>query len=572
MTLVGHFLAADVRRLRVILAIWIVVAAASRLVESGTAVYAARADLRESFAVLSSLLWLAELLLTFVLVSQVVHAHPTVGTDAFWLTRPIPRYVLLVSKLVLLAVALVVVPAIVDVLRLALHNMPASVTAGVAAQNASSGVVWLALIAAAAALTANLTRFALLIGGALLAMAVAIGIFVAVAMARLSDAPPLTSESSDAGFTEVVVFNAVLALAALALLVVQYRTRSRPWSVTTGVVGVAVAVVVSWLWPIPFLAPRLVVPEWARDERVLSVGVDASTISTNTERLSGPERNRQWSTINGRIRVNGLQPGWTASVAAREATVRLPDGQTIQSEGSLASNLVWWDGVAAQPSAALRAVLGVSHLVTANPPPAEPARPALYPALFLMEQSRFDRYAPSSGEYRARVRVMLTEFAVEGTLPLRPGAAHQDGGYRLVLDSIAHSSGEVSMIAREARAASMWQRRPWSLHSFYLRNRGQSEALELSEYPLRGSFTLTRFLPIAGVYAHGEGNGFFTRAVRLTFPARDGRYAGPSDRSPAWLGNAELVIVRRTAEGSVERAVTIPAFPFGHSRELTTRQ
>jgi hypothetical protein len=564
-----HLLAADLRRLRLVLAVWVMVVAANRLVEGGRAVFAADPHIRESFAVLASVLWLAELVLTFVLVSLVVHAHPTVGTDAFWLTRPIPRRLMLVSKLTLLGTALVVVPAIADAVLLAAHEMPARIAAGVVAQIASIDTVWLTLVLVAAALTANFARFALAIGGALLSFAVAIGVAMAVMMARLSDAP-IGSEPNGADPTGLVVFNAGFVLAALAMLTVQYQSRSRRRSVAVGLAGVGAAFLVSWLWPVAFLSPRLIVPDWARDERILTVAVDTATISTNTQHMFFPEQHRQWSTVNGRVRVDGLQPGWTAAVAAREASVRLPGGPTLQSAGGPRSTVAWTDEGEMQPPAALRSVLGVTTIAIASPPPPE-ARPENDPALFLMEQRELGRHAPATGEYRARIQVTLTHHAIDGTLALRPGATHQNGGYRLVLESLATMNGELSLIVRESRAASLWERRPWSFYSFYLRNRARKEAIQMRDYPLRGGFTLMQFLPFRGISVGQDyGNGFFTRAVALTFPPRYGPRAETLAADPAWLADAELVIVRQTEEGAVERAVAIPAFPLVNPRQVST--
>jgi ABC-2 type transport system ATP-binding protein len=570
MTLLAHLLMADVGRLRFVLAIWLVLVAANRVVEGGGALFAADPNLRESFAVLASVLWLAELLLAFVLVSLVVHAHPTVGSDAFWLTRPIPRRLVLTSKLSLLTTALVVVPAIADAVLLATHNVPTSIAAGVIAQIASIDTIWLLLVVVAAALTANLMRFAMLIGAALLSSAVAIGIFVAVTLARLSDEASSDGVLVDSGASGLVVFNVVFVFAVLAMLAVQYETRSRRRSLAVGVAGVVVAYLVSSLWPVAFLSPRLIVPDWARDERVVTVAVDTETIATNTQHMFYPGQRRQWSTVNGRVRVGGLQPGWTASVVAHDASVQLPGGETLRSAGGSRSSLVWLDDGGMQPSAAIRTVLGVARIATAIPPVTEP-RSQNYPSLFLMEQTRLGRYAPVTGEYRARIRVTLTHHTIDGTLPLRPGETHQNGGYRLVLDSISHMNGDISLIARESRAASVWERRPRSSYTFYLRNRVREEALEVSEYQLRGAFTLMQFLPFAGVgVGQHYGNGFHTRALALTFPPRYGPRAETVEADAEWLAGAELVIVRRTEEGSVERAVAIPAFPLGHARQVST--
>ena len=57
---------------------------------------------------------LIEFLLSLVVTAQIVHSDPLVGTAHFWMTKPISRTALLVSKLSAIAILLVVIPAAVD--------------------------------------------------------------------------------------------------------------------------------------------------------------------------------------------------------------------------------------------------------------------------------------------------------------------------------------------------------------------------------------------------------------------------------------------------------------------------
>ena len=72
-------------------------------------------------------------------------------------------------------------------------------------------------------------------------------------------------------------------------------------------------------------------------------------------------------------------------------------------------------------------------------------------------------------------------------------------------------------------------------------------------------------MPLGGFgYGTEYSEGFFTRGMRLWFPPRYNPDATTLTLDDAWLAAAELVIVRMTQEGSVERAVEIAEFPLGN--------
>jgi hypothetical protein len=60
-----------------------------------------------------------------------------------------------------------------------------------------------------------------------------------------------------------------------------------------------------------------------------------------------------------------------------------------------------------------------------------------------------------------------------------------------------------------------------------------------------------------------DSSGFSSRGMVLRFPPRHTPTAETLDVDDAWLAGAELVIVRRTEEGWIERTVEIPDFPIG---------
>ena len=119
MKLVLHLMAADIRRFRSTFAAWTGLILIMTLVRALIPTVAHNDALWVWLGFASGLLELAFGLFFAGLVAVVVQAHSLVGTTAFWFVRPIPPRTLLLSKALLLLLALVAFPAIVDVVLMA---------------------------------------------------------------------------------------------------------------------------------------------------------------------------------------------------------------------------------------------------------------------------------------------------------------------------------------------------------------------------------------------------------------------------------------------------------------------
>ena len=188
MKLLLHLLAADIRRFRLMIGLWLVISAASTALDGLRPMFASEAFGMNGIDVAGDLVGLAKVLFGFVLIPLVVQTHPLVGSDAFWMTRPIPPRTLLASKLILLVAAIVVVPVACEVALMIAYKVPPQRMAAVAVQTTLWQTMYLTVVMVLAALTRNLARFALLFGGLLLALALTTVIMVTIAMARMDDA------------------------------------------------------------------------------------------------------------------------------------------------------------------------------------------------------------------------------------------------------------------------------------------------------------------------------------------------------------------------------------------------
>ena len=160
-----HIVQKDVRRLRWVLVLWVLVLA-MRVAFSVIAVTTADSAntsyyLRQLFSPIVTI----ELLITALIVVRLVHEEALVGFTPFWLTRPYDRGALIRAKLLFAAVVLVGLPLLAELVTMGLLKAgPVALMAGgaPAALAYAAGTVSLMV---AAALTPSFSAFALTLLG-----------------------------------------------------------------------------------------------------------------------------------------------------------------------------------------------------------------------------------------------------------------------------------------------------------------------------------------------------------------------------------------------------------------------
>ena len=212
---------------------------------------AADPRLMTAIDVMGTVLLLTRWLGLFLIVPLVVQTHPLVGSDAFWMTRPIPWRALFASKIILLGTTFVAVPALCEVVLMLAFRVPIAEIAFVTLQTLLFQALWLLFVMALSATTRDLARFALVGGGVLVALVLLVSTSLAVMLRSMPDGPQLSAVTGRAasGPAAGVVMLLLLITAAVVPLVVQYRTRSARTSVAAGVAGISVAVLIGTMWP-----------------------------------------------------------------------------------------------------------------------------------------------------------------------------------------------------------------------------------------------------------------------------------------------------------------------------------
>ena len=197
-------------------------------------VLAADPRLLTAVELLGTVLFFTRWLGMIVLVALVVQTHPLVGSDAFWMTRPIPPVTLMLSKFVLLSALFLVVRTLGDIAIMAIYDLPAGWIARVASETILTRTMWLLALMAGAVVTRTLAGVGLIWGAALLSLALFLVIAGLIVSSRM-EAEGLGAVHSDfatqigfgsengGGTVAGLVFQLLTIAAGVALIVVQYR-------------------------------------------------------------------------------------------------------------------------------------------------------------------------------------------------------------------------------------------------------------------------------------------------------------------------------------------------------------
>jgi hypothetical protein len=544
MKLLAHLLMNDVRRFRGLIAIWIA------LVVAGVALYAWSPTLagepRRFAAVqtIAGLLWLTRQLFRVILIARLVHADPAVGSTAFWMTRPVPPRSLLASKVALVFGLTVAVPAAGDLLLGLVYRVPASGIGIAMLQTALANGAWAAALMTFAVLTRNLSQFAAVCGVAILCAAV--GPIVLVTATRFPETPGRSGVASDPLI--LVVAGALLMLFLGSAWLVQYVRRSRRESVPVMVAGACVAIGFAAITEPPLVARQLEPPpSWARTATLQLPSIPPN-IYTGTEVVTwGIERDRtSFAVARARVVMPQLPPGWLATALLRGATV-IANGKTLtcgippyQASASLSRDRR--DNRHAT-EVALSEALGVPEVVNLLSYGTDTTM------LFFVPYG--DRVGVVHGSYRGSFRIELRRLDAVGAFPLSGGVTFQDGAERMRMRDVRLDDGLVSIrVERSSVPTISANRRPG--YDFYLRNRAHGQALGGSVRQTRGSVWAPGISQLADLANAAPGVNRW--AEFLTFRGKA--------LAPEWLAGAELVVVRTTRAGILERELVDDDFSW----------
>jgi hypothetical protein len=563
-----HLLATDLRRQRWLLLLWLFIVAGSATALGLMPMAATNARAASQAGLVYFLLCSSYLVLFVFIVPLVIQTDPTVGSDAFWMTRPIPPTMLFTEKFALVVLALVMLPIAADVVLMAVYDVPVRGALGVVAQGIIFKTSWVIGLMTLAVLSGNLPRFALLAGAVMAALVGMAAVTVVLSISEFNEQPPLSQTGTSWSQTAVLLSFLGLVAGGVALVFLQYLNRRRARSVVVGSACAILGFAAASAMPAPPADSSGDAPTWARDAaRVhLTGGAGDARISTQSASRSG----RAWKLVSAPVYAEGLEPGWSAEIAVRDGNWQV-DGRTVwRSQARIGFQPTRIEKQQASFATATRQLLGVSRVIEIRP--SWDTTPLS--VLAVVDEKAFSTLPATTGPYTAYLEVSLMRHLIEGVLPLKQGVESRSGAHRLLISRVYHDGAGVTILLRASSANSMFGDEPGGERLYFVRNRVASEAVPVSLEP--ADVSGLSFVPWMGLYGFSAGGEGYSSGFSVTsWLVKVGSLSGPDGPiwrlTDEWLDNAELVVTTSHREGSVGRELRVDNFPLRTAPEATTQ-
>ena len=515
---------------------------------------------RGHFFSLSSFAWLVAVLkicLLAVIVTQLVQKDSTIGSTAFWLSRPVSRARLLSGKVLFLVLAIILPSLLVEVgLLFVCGVIPHDILRSV------PQILFLALLAVAtlmmlAAVTSSLARMIFaggvalvglpllwfLVGGAWVLYLLEPGTVVDVDVPVAQPVPPLSLS------TYVVGIALVLLVTAVAVVGHQYLTRRTTGSRIILVAGVCLVLLSMGHWEgvLGTTSPGLdtEIPDPAQVRVCIEEESLVFDSSPDPLVLFGLRRDKKLF-LKGSIAPAPLPPDVAALPAQISARLVLPSGESLAnhvSRSSYAFDSSRRDGplqLDSDRAAILRQALRGTTLLSADGP-IGPHRSEL----LALSKDLHDRHRGIGVVYSAQVDFLVLRNAISA-LRLEKGARYQRGSDWVAIvkvDPYFRRRGRLIVDLNEIGHRLMQDGRKQI--SYLLINRSRRQALAgwvLERDTLSVPPMMSPFFPMLKV-----------RRLRLNFsPPRSGPPIGPD-----WYDGAELIRVETRDLGWFSKSVRL---------------
>jgi len=561
MNLTLHLVAWDLRYLRPYLGLWLGLVVLQAVLV-GYAPHLALpqpqpdfflSHLASGLSPLARLVAVLKICLLAGLVARLVHKDCTIGSTAFWLSRPLSRARLLAGKSLFLLAAVVLPTLLVEVGLLFVCGVTPYDTFRSVPQILFLTVLALAVLMMLAAVTTSLARM-ILAGGLTLFGVPLLWIFFAMGASWLwllggeippDDGVPLAEPMPPPSFSSYFVVCASLLLVTAGVLVgFQYLTRRSAWSrvfMGTGVSAVVCGTFLSlgyWSQGLEVALPgRHRLDKAIPDPEKIEARVDEGSLmlSFGQDPLSALGlRGGKKALLKGSIGLAPLPPELAALPMQVSARLLSPSGETLASHVSQSGHVFGVPerrghvGLGSERSSLLRQTLkGVAFLNSDTPYDDTPFRLG-HPELFAFGKDLYDRHRSGGVALTARVDFLIRRQAIT-VMQLEEGAGYEGGRDRAAILSVDTSSrgrwivrlNEVShRLPQDGRRQS----------TYLLINRSRRQAL--AGWDLEDTLSMPPLLSFALP---------MLRARRLQLSFLPTRVGPPID--PGWIQGAELIRV-----------------------------
>jgi hypothetical protein len=553
-----HIIRKDVRQLRWLLLVWVVLLVARvaawsfGLAPSTEPTYAFL--LQRSTGTIESLL----LLVLAFISARLIHGEPLVGWNAFWMTRPYSRTALLVAKLLLAIAVFILLPLISDTVIMAMYRVGVHAQFEAATSFVTSYTTWMLLAIGMAVLTPSLGAFVLATIAGFTALSLLTVVTGAVSVFLREPFDPLTVLFREFNPAPGIAAALVIDVAMIVVIAYQYRQRRWPTAAAVAAAGLAISLAVPFL---PFAEPVPPDPgRWAQNPSTSPVVVERR--SETQPVFIDRSRKRM---VYARVRLQGMPQHYDANYTVVDSALTFPDGTRVTSRQreSIWKTLPETD--ASGSFGTRSALLDGMTLIDANRRNVE-----RWTGLIALSQDQYERFRGTSGRLDATLKFRLMATRRRAMLPLEAGAAYAGALSRLEIVRIEHGPEGVWVTIRRWRAYSPLDNRRYPNVTYALQNTSRREALPAvtrRQLPVPAGTTSNSgsagvpVLSFMGTMSGGlRHDGLAMDAEQLLFPDRIERDKDSVTLDPKWFDGVTLAVLESSYVGIVTRSVTVEDF------------
>ena len=498
---------------------------------------------------LGGLAWLLAALdlgLLVLIVSQLAQRDSTVGTTAFWLSRPISGARLLAGKSLFLLLAVMLPTVVVQFLMLLFNG----VTLYDAVRSAPQIVVLQLLVLSAlmmlACLTSNLSRMLFL------GVIAAVGLAIVQYTLRL----PLLRNRWDRSLDDSAVIGFSLFLLAAALVVVchQYLARRTKRSLILASSVFPGMILFMTLWPWDFWPTESPVARDILDPEQVAARVEVDSLKFH--RWTNP-KGEEWLTLRGDLAVDSSPAGLVAIPAGLSAKQFSSSGQILARHRRRSRHLYpdlsprhrsyFDENLDEERATSLAQSLGGVRFLNLDAPPWQ--RPL---DLFAIHREHYDGHAGARTVYEAQVEFVVYRNRIDSMRPV-PGVGYDHGsdhGRILAVTGLLYRPSDQGFIIQFSESDHRLTLDAAKPVRYLVVNPTRREAL-LGRRNFFVPSTLASPHPWSGIFS----------MLRVNRPSMEFRLPEGSEALPEnWLKGAELVRIETTHLGGFSKTIRIEDF------------
>lgn len=563
-----HIIRKDQRHLRWTLLAWLVIVTTHVFLN----VVVSSLELQDPMMAMAarqliSLILLIQLLMLCLIVSRLVHDDPAADRDAFWLTRPLGPAQLTLAKLTLAMAVLVMLPLIGEWVTMAMFGVATYDIWRATPPILLDQIAWVLVFTAVATLTPSMTRYALVLVGAMAAFVLLISAIFTILLLFADPKPEPPGPQISNPIPGVVT---ALFIIATSLLVVLYQYRRR--RVRTGAMIGTAGLLLSLFVPshMPWQTGRMAGPDpgqWTRDQSrtAATVGSALPQVSDETS-FRGRDSGRKQIAVP--LQLSGTPADEFVFGVEVDSQLELA-GATLRSAQSRMASVSRGTSGQGSPDrlSSHQGALGNVRLVESG----AADRYEQWPVILTLTDQDFLRYSHTPGRLTAVGDFHLQRSTIAGVMPLNIGAMVTEDTSRIEIVRIDRRLEGCTVILRDISINPFLRPRIFSNHVFVLRNNARAEAVagDTESFSSGASNPLMPFL--LGIAVGGgshsadgsDGSGFAVRMDAYRFPSRTSpgsASANPVIIDASWLAGAELVRIKTEYAGHVTRSLTINDF------------